>query len=128
MQLVRSRSAARKFLLSLGGLMLATLTGTGCGPDCYSTCNKLYGSGSGGEACAFTSPNQSSDELLDLCVDNCQTALLTEGEVGAYNPYEKQPGDAAIELNNDRQAALWMDCVDETACEKLDEGYCAPVW
>ncbi len=108
---------------------LAATAGTGCGPNCYDTCNKLYGSGSrDGEACGFTSPGQTESELLDTCVDECQSALNTPGEVGDYDPYVKQPGDAAITLDTDRQAALWMDCIDETACNKLEEGYCAPVW
>lgn len=110
-------------LAALAGLLALAATTTGCGPDCYSTCNKLYQ-----EECNFKSPGQSPSELLDTCVESCQSALETPGEVGDYNPYDKQPGDAAIVLENDRQAALWMDCIAETACEKLDEGYCAPVW
>lgn len=118
---MRIRPNAR--LLTAAGLLTAVVTTTGCGPDCYSTCGKLYQ-----EECNFESPGQTQSELLDTCVETCQAALNTPGEVGDYNPYEKQPGDAAITIENDRQAALWMDCIAESACEKLDEGYCAPIW
>lgn len=110
-------------LASATGLLAVALATSGCGPDCYSTCSKLYQ-----EECNFESPGQTQSELLDTCVETCQSALITPGDVGEYNPYEKQPGDAAITIENDRQAALWMDCIAETACEKLEEGYCAPVW
>ena len=109
--------------LVLGGLVGLALVQTGCGPNCYSTCSKLYQ-----EECKLESPGQTQSELIDTCLDACNSALDTPGEVGEYNPFEKQPGDAAITLDNDRQAALWMDCVAETACEKLESGYCAPVW
>ena len=32
----------------------------------------------------------------------------------------------SVVLENERQAAAWMDCVDQTACERLSQGYCPP--
>lgn len=110
-------------LASAVGLLAVAVTTSGCGPDCYSTCGKLYL-----EECNFESPGQTQTELMDTCVETCESALSVPGEVGEYNPFEKQPGDSAITIENDRQAALWMDCIAESACEKLEEGYCAPVW
>ena len=37
----------------------------------------------------------------------------------------------SIELENDQQAALWMDCVEEKSCELLKTSggrFCAPIW
>ena len=31
------------------------------------------------------------------------------------------------ELDNEKQAAIWMDCVEQTACEDIDDGFCAPI-
>ena len=36
-------------------------------------------------------------------------------------------GDDDVALENEQQAALWMDCVAETSCDNLDKNYCAPV-
>lgn len=101
---------------ALSAILLATIAlgATGCGPDCYSACAKLYL-----EECNIVASGQSQDELLDDCVDTCQAALQTPGEVGTYDPYRPQSSSNAIEIENDRQAALWMDCVDQTSCENI---------
>ncbi len=31
-----------------------------------------------------------------------------------------------MRFQNDQETALWMDCVEATACELLDDGYCSP--
>ena len=93
------------------------------GPSCSSSCEKLYL-----EECARESAGQSQNELLGNCISECEDALDKPGEVGSYDPYVRIANGRTIELENDRQAAMWMDCVAETACEKIDDGYCMPVW
>jgi len=100
-----------------------------CGPDCQSTCSKLYSQA--GE-CQFTSAGDPDGQKnYSRCMDECESALAVPGEAGDYNPQEKTPSSQAIELANDQQAAMWMDCVEEKACEKLKTSggrFCAPIW
>ena len=110
-------------------LLFATIgAGTvlaGCGPDCQTTCQRLYGDEPN---CDLKSPGATRDELLSQCDDECSTGLENPGEVGNYNPKEYTPQSESVELETDRQVALWMECIKETSCKLLDEGYCAPVW
>ena len=110
-------------LLSVA-LAVISAVAVGCGPDCQSTCNNLYQS----EQCNIQSPGSDQGELLTTCMDACESAIGSPGEVGDYNPTEYTPASVSVTLQNDKQAAVWMDCVSETACEFLESGYCAPVW
>jgi hypothetical protein len=105
----------------------AALANTGCGSTCQSTCNRLYQEGGG--ACNIQSPGATRTELLSLCMEECEDALEITGEARAdYTPNEYTPADKSIIFKNDKEVALWMDCVANTSCEFLDNGYCAPVW
>ena len=114
-------------------LLLTLLASTGyltaCGPDCQSTCEKLYSKG--GE-CKFTSAGDPDGQKnFSRCMETCQDAVLVPGDAGDYNPYEKTPSSQSVELNNDQQAAMWMDCVEEKSCELLKTSggrFCAPIW
>jgi hypothetical protein len=111
----------------LGAVVALATAASGCGPNCQSTCNALYQDiGSGG--CDIQSPGSSRSELIQLCLDECEAALLIPGDVGDYNPLERTPSNVSVSLDNDRQAAVWMECIAETSCEFLDDGYCEPVW
>lgn len=121
-----------RFIIGLG---FVAAWAAGCGPDCQSTCNKLYQT----EQCGIVSPGQTQSELLSTCLDSCESALGTPGEVGDYDPNEYTPASVSVELQNDKQAAVWMDCVAETSCcllgagnecssDNATPGYCAPVW
>jgi hypothetical protein len=107
-----------------------TLALTACGPNCQSTCNRLYSSGSnsdGVEDCSISRPGRSDTDLIDTCLTECEQALSEPGEIGAYDPFVQQGSNTSIELENERQAALWMECIEEQSCQRLSEGYCAPV-
>ena len=106
------------------GLLAVGMVGCSADLDCQSTCNRLYQT----EECGIASPGSTQSELLDLCNNSCDAALDIPGEVGDYDPNEYTPASVSIDLENDKQAALWMECVSVTACELLNEGYCAPVW
>lgn len=106
----------------------------GCGPDCQSSCERLYGDGP--ESCDLQVPGATSDDMFSECLAHCNNAMARNGEVGAYNPNERAIG-GEVTLDNEKQAALWMDCVAETACGSpvvdgqnsvpgLSTGICAP--
>ena len=66
---------------------------------------------------------------MSLCMEECENALSVVGEARSdYTPNEYTPADKSIIFKNDKEVALWMDCVSNTSCEFLDSGYCAPVW
>jgi len=114
--------------LILGAGVIA-LFASGCGPDCQSTCEKLYASN--GE-CEFTTAGDPDGQRnYARCMDSCSSAIATPGEAGDYNPQEKIPSSQTVELKNDQQAALWMDCIEEKSCENLKTSsgrFCAPIW
>jgi len=97
----------------------------GCGPDCQSTCQRIYGDAPN---CDHNSPGETRDELISQCEDHCEQALEKPGPVGNYDPEARTPTPESVTLETDKQAALWMDCVEETACKHLEEGYCAPIF
>lgn len=112
-------------LMAFGGLSCFMLNA--CGPDCQSTCNSLYlEPGAGG--CGIERPGTTLDDRITRCMDECEYALDRPGDAGDYNPNEQTPRSETIELENDEMAALWMDCIEETACENLESNYCAPIW
>jgi NAD-dependent dihydropyrimidine dehydrogenase PreA subunit len=108
-------------------LSLATAFGfvTACGPNCQSTCRRLYTT----DGCNIERPgNITSDQLIGTCMDACEGALAKPGDLGTYNPFEAPGSSTSVTLDNEMQAAIWMDCVEATACEDLGSGYCAPIW
>lgn len=106
------------------GLLAGSLFAAGCGPNCQSTCNTLYQE----NECNIQSAGASRSELLKICNKECNLALSTPGELGDYKPHEYTPKSVTTELENDQQAAAWMDCVEAKDCTLLSDGYCAPVW
>jgi hypothetical protein len=105
--------------LVLAGVLLAP----GCGPDCQSTCNTLFQE----SECNLQRPGQSRDDLLRDCNTACDNALDTPGDIRAeYNPNDYQSTDQSVRFENDKEVALWMDCVEATACPLLDDGICSP--
>lgn len=111
-------------------LTLGVLLAAGCGPNCQTTCQRLYADGiqDGQEDCGIGRPGRTQGELIDQCNDYCEAALDTPGDLGSFDPYTRAGSNESITLENERQAALWMECVADTTCTRLNEGYCAPVW
>ncbi|MFN7145846.1 MAG: hypothetical protein ACK4YP_18870 [Myxococcota bacterium] len=105
--------------------------GTECviGPSCYDACEKLFGDGDG--QCNIVVPGKDGAsgraEMTSSCIAHCESAMNRAGEIGDYAPNERAPGGEDISLDNEQQAALWMDCVSETSCDNLNKNYCAPV-
>lgn len=98
----------------------------GCGPNCRSSCETLYGSSDG--QCDIDVMGAEGDEgaaeLIDECEATCDEAMRNTGKVGTYDPNSNADDDATIV--NEKQAALWMECVSTTSCENMRKGYCQP--
>ena len=97
-----------------------------CGPDCQSTCNKLYQE----SECGIERPGTTLTDRLSRCMDECLGAMEKPGELDGYDPLkEPENNSEPPTLDNDKQAAVWMDCVYEASCELLEtQNVCAPVW
>jgi len=116
--------------------VISCLHMTACGlagPTCQSSCSKLYlESGCNIQRAGYPAPDGQT-ELFNKCIDYCENALDKTGDLGDYDPYSRSGSTSAISLDNEMQAAVWMDCVDQMACDRLDTntangGYCQPVW
>ena len=120
--------------LFVGFGLVSALFFSGCGNDCQSTCTKLYGSapncGEPNETLGTKGLNaygESRTQKERQCMTACEKGLSVPGEVGDYDPEDlNTPAD--VELETDRQVAVWMDCVDVNNCMNLEAGYCRPVW
>lgn len=112
--------------IALAALTLGLLA-PGCGPNCQSTCDRLFLEEP--EGCGIEHPGKSADDERRDCITSCEDALAEAGPIPkGYDPNERQTGSQSVQLETDEQAAAWMECVDETACDYLSDGYCAPVW
>lgn len=114
-------------------VLLALPLLTGCGETCQSTCTHVYDP----SECGIIIPGVGTDKIVGECVRQCERALATPGDIGTYDPKSRNTG-ADIKLENDQQAAAWIDCVWEIApepgpqesCSQLDPaigGKCAPI-
>lgn len=112
--------------LALIAMPLAALLASGCGPTCASSCGKIYGQ-LADENCNQRIPGEEPTASFDRCMETCENALGTPGELGNYNPNEQITSGEIPDLENEKQAAAWMDCVDAISCDLLDEGFCAPI-
>ena len=72
--------------LGLSLVALAALLVSGCGPNCQSTCDRLYGST--GDACGIARPNTSETDLKRTCRKACSDALSIPGDLEGYDPDE----------------------------------------
>ncbi len=119
-----------RFAILVAGL---GVLGAGCGPTCQSTCNLLYSDSAVVgmqqlEGCQIQRPGKSQEELISYCMDQCESALERSGDLDGYDPTVRSSSTSSVQLENEAQAAVWMECVVGESCERLEEGYCAPVW
>jgi hypothetical protein len=107
-------------LLGLGAALLA-----GCDKNCQNTCGRIYSE----SECHVIVPGVTPERLREDCEEQCETALTRAGSMGSYNPYNRAPPDREVVLENERQAAAWMNCVWDVECSQLDPstGICAPI-
>lgn len=110
--------------LLLPVLLAAPLVGC-AGSVCDPACEKIYGAGDG--ECNIQVPGRTNDEDLATCEDACKQAWQQPGEVGDYDPNVRAANNTDVSLENRAQVELWAQCIDETACTDINEGYCAPI-
>lgn len=109
--------------LALFALLLpAALAGCGKPTSCQSACQLAFLE----SECSLRVPGRNQDELVRECTRECNRALRTTGELGGYDPNNPNSVDRSrsFELQNEKQAAVWIDCVMETSCFDLDRGFC----
>ena len=115
---------------ALLGLGISLIGLVACGPNCQNTCDQVY------NACSIDKPGQTKSELLRDCNNECNSALQNSGEMGEYDPFARRSSSQSITLENETQAAAWMDCVwfyapdaSPDQCADLDpsSGFCAPI-
>ena len=109
-------------------LVVLALLQTGCGgilTPCPGACSTLYSEGE----CNIQSPGRSQDELMDLCLEQCNAGWsVAKGEAGDYDPTQPTPSSEVVTLENRAMVKLWEDCVDSTSCDEMADDICAPVW
>ncbi len=106
-------------------LIVAVATLAGCNTyNCVSTCERIYKEAECGVQIAGKQENASIDD----CVFECNDALKKTGTIGDYNPYNTRNPLVTYELENEVQAAAWMECVNTVSCGELDPatGRCPP--
>ena len=105
--------------ISVAAIFSVALT-TGCGANCQMVCQKAWAA----DECNLQVPGETNQpKLAQDCIVECENALKVPGELGGYDPNTPLSGKT-FTLENEKQAAVWMDCVDETACEFLEDGVC----
>lgn len=102
----------------VGGLGL----GTGCGETCNETCLRAYDE----DECNVDTPGTRREDAIADCASQCRAALRQVGPVGNYNPLNSGSLER-VTLENERQAAAWMDCIADATCEQLQAGRCNPL-
>ncbi|MGH7341712.1 MAG: hypothetical protein ACREKH_14565 [Candidatus Rokuibacteriota bacterium] len=100
-----------------GAFLLAavTLGSGGCEKSCQNTCQRVFDA----TECAVIIPGQNEEDLEQECTAECEEALQHAGPMGVYDPYIGDRPDQPDELENERQAAAWMECVWAVECPDL---------
>ncbi len=118
-------------LISCGDKTLVKSTDTGVqwDMDCEAPCERLYGvSEDPWEACSFTSGDMTSEQSYRQCMRLCTEAARAEGDMGDYDPDERQQNCASVALDNNTQVEVWAACIEWSSCDDIESGYCCPVW
>lgn len=113
-------------------LLLAAVLTTACGPTCQSTCTRFYAE----TECNAPPRGISADEAIPSCITICQDALQIAGPEPSptdrrFDPTLTAPLNESPTLENEREAAAWMDCVwtfTDDECALLDQQYCAKIF
>jgi hypothetical protein len=120
-------------MIRVATALLAAVALVGCGYNCQETCNHVYAD----SECGIATGQLDENEAIRLCTQSCEDALARTGDIGEYNPYSPYIGGEQPQLENEKQAALWMECVWDSApepgpqpgCDNLapEAGFCAPI-
>jgi len=104
--------------------MLLLLSSCYLSTPCQEPCRKLYSD----SECGIQRAGRTQDELVENCLDECQEAYSQSGDVGDYDPFMLTDSSVSVSLDNRAQQELWAECIAETSCDRINDGYCAPVW
>jgi hypothetical protein len=110
----------RVALLAL--LLPAAVAGCADPVSCQTACQRAFRA----NECNLRVPGRDQDRLVRDCTNECDNALRETGELNGYDPNDRSSVDRSepFQLQNEKQAALWIDCVLETSCEDLNQGFC----
>lgn len=110
---------------AVGAVSVATLALlSGCNRNCQNTCSYIY------DECGMEVPGVTKAQSLTDCQQTCEDALKNAGTLGDYNPLGRDVSGEGRDLENEVQAAAWMDCVWEVGCEDIGlngAGLCWPI-
>jgi hypothetical protein len=98
--------------LLLGVVVVST---GGCGKNCQNSCFRIFDQ----TECGVTIAGQTEEDLKQACIEECESALQEAGSMGIYDPYVGDRPDQPDELENERMAAAWMECVHAVECADL---------
>ena len=89
--------------------------------SCQNACQRAYRE----DQCNFGAGLVDDDAQRD-CQQECEDALRVNGDLEGYDPddYDSVNRSETFRLKNEAQAAAWMLCVSETACERIQDGFC----
>jgi hypothetical protein len=110
-----------RLFATIATLTFSTLVLQACGSNCQQACARAFDE----SQCAVKIPGEDADDLFSECTRECTVALRTPGDTKNYDPDERNVSGKTVTLDNEQQAAVWMDCVEGTSCEDLNDGYCS---
>lgn len=89
--------------------------------SCQNACQRAFRD----DQCNFGAGLVGDDAIGD-CVNECERALRQNGDLEGYDPddYNSVDRSSTFQLKNEAQAAAWMDCVIETSCQDINDGFC----
>jgi hypothetical protein len=95
-----------------------------CDPpvSCQTACQRAFRE----NECNLRVPGRQANRLVRDCTRECENALTRTGDLDGYDPNDRNSVDRSqpFRLQNEKQAAVWIDCVLETSCEDLNRGFC----
>lgn len=97
-------------------LVLLAAGSVACGENCQSACGKIYDPAE----CGVQIGGVTAAELTRDCVNQCEDALAQTGPMGTYDPNTRRDPLSPSVVENEKQAAAWMDCVAAATCEDLE--------
>lgn len=114
--------------ISVAGLLLSA-----CGPTCQSSCRRMYAEAECDGAAGQAFP---AEDFIEGCIEQCDQALGVPGTVRSdtrfFDPDNVSPANQDFCLQNEAEAATWMDCVwsfsDEECDAMLQQPRCAWVF
>lgn len=111
-------------LIALGLALPIALAGCGEVVSCANACQRAFRPDF--PNCGVGAGLIDEDRALRDCEQECEDALRQNGDLNGYDPddYDSVDRSQTFTLDNEAQAAAWMECVVETSCEDLNDGFC----